>query len=213
MFKSFAYRALENDRIKKAILDRCEKARQAPFVPSAEMLNTGLMIAYMPTEEMLEYARSVSNLMPDACEKAMGLPAFNPLIRSLDLNLQKVQLLSIGKLVSLFVIGMKMGAEEDFPIPPPPLADIARLFRVLNDGGISFEMLAAIDDHTFEPIVLGATALITLESEGVPLTNLLSLNFFQISALVAPSDFEDEMIASYREEAMDLLKANPQPAP
>ena len=206
---------------KRAFLDQCLRANQAPFVtPSDQTINDTLTLMswYDPDvghtetitkEQVVEKEREVHFTMYDRCWTVINGASFDRLITTLDFNPQKAQLLSIRKLGSL--LGMEiafMDAQYNgYHVLPALPAIVADLFQLLDSIGISFEVLAGLEDGIFELIVSGANQLLSLADEQITLINLPELSYLQLYALTVPSRIGEPLpLATTREEAMAALE-------
>lgn len=204
-----------------AFLAQCNRAIQIPFVATSDqVLEDSLTImnlypqaiSHMPrniTKHMLqEIEQLIHDSMYQACQMVIASPSFNQLISTLELTAQKSQLLSMRKLGSLLTTEMAQQLNQS-PVPPASPVTVARLFERLNSIGISFETLAGMEDKKFELVISGATQLLNLSDENVPLNKLLELDYLQTWALTMPPAVgEHESITINRQQAIDFLNTH-----
>ena len=201
-----------------AFLVQCNRAIQVPFIaPSDQVLEDSLTIinlypqaiAHVPgnltKHRLREMEQMVHDSMYQACQMVIASPSFNQLISTLHLTAQKAQLLSMRKLGSLLTTEMVAQLNQS-PVPPASPVTVARLFERLDSIGISFETLAGMEDKKFELIVSGATQLLNLSDENVPLNRIQELGYLQTWALtMPPAAGEHESITTNRQQAIDFL--------
>ena len=218
MFKNLNSSQPQPSLAQTVFSEQCIRANQVPFVsPSDEVLDDTLIIINLYhqaaarmqsglTRDILrEIEQVVHGTLYQSCQRVIASPTFNQLIASLQLTAHKAQLLSMRKLGALLMVEL-FAEQNQRPTPAASSTSVANLFGRLNSIGISFEMLASIEDKQFELIVSGANQLLKLSDDNVPLNKLLELRYIHLWALTVPSAAkENTVVTMSRQQAIDLL--------
>jgi len=221
MFRNHNNSQDQSIRTQRTFFTLLNKACQQPFVSSSDqVLEDSLTILDLYPQATARMPGRVTKDILRECEEAshyaiyhlslpvIDSPTFNNLISSLQLTVEKAQLLSMRKLGSLLTSEIAAITNQT-PIPPASPTSVALLFERLNNIGISFEALASVEDKKFELFVSGANQLLKLSDEDVPLNKLLDLSYIQTWALtIPPAVNEHELIKTTREQAKHILNTH-----
>lgn len=219
MFRNPSRPENEHSFVRQAFMNRWNQALREPIVPSSDdsLDNYWQIINVCPelksgmtgniTKQMIKgMDGTISKPTLDMCEMVILSPLLDSLISTLELTAQKIQMLNLKKLSALLILPLTTPKQNQYSVESASVEQIACLFKKLNRFGVSFEMLASMEDRKFELLVFGANQLLALCNQNLPLTKLPELSYLQIWALTRPAKTDEhELISTNREQAIDCL--------